>query len=30
MKSCVKEALNGGNEDEKIDELITLLEKMSK
>ena len=30
MKSCVKEAFEKGNEDEKINELVELIEKMSK
>ena len=30
MKSCVKDAFETGNEDEKVNELIDLLEKMSK
>ena len=30
MKCCVKDALETGNEDEKVNELIDLIEKMSK
>ena len=30
MKSCVKEAFEKGNEDEKINELVELIEKMTK
>ena len=30
MKSCVKEAFEKGNEEEKINELVELIEKMSK
>ena len=30
MKSCVKEAFEQGNEDEKINELIDLIEKLSR
>lgn len=30
MKCCVKDAFEHGNEDEKVDELVNLIEKMSK
>ncbi len=30
MKCCVKDAFERGNEDEKVDELVNLIEKMSK
>ena len=30
MKCCVKAAFDSGNSDEKIDELVNLIEKMSK
>lgn len=30
MKSCVKEAFQGGNEDEKLDELLAIMDKLAK
>ena len=30
MKSCIKEAFQGGNEDEKLDELLAIMDKLTK